>query len=59
MPCAAWQWGFTPLHWAVCEGQTAVARALERSLPPTLSDAMERWVRPELDEEERGLREVK
>jgi len=39
--------------------ESAVSRALERSLPPTLSDAIDRWVRPELDEEARGLREVK
>jgi membrane protein len=35
-----------------------VSRSLQRSLPPTLADAIERWVRPEVEAEERPLREV-
>lgn len=58
----AWRRGASPHRRDLSEGTRAeieVARALERSLPPTLADAIDRWVLPELEQgEAQSLREV-
>lgn len=57
----AWRKGTSPDRRSnlATRAEGEVGRALERALPPTLADAIDRWVRPEVAEQESGLREVR